>query len=63
MGLRNIYFMRTFKQFLEEKQVKLYGLQKPPSTKLVSVVNPAKPYRPTFTGMPVPQVYAVKKST
>lgn len=55
--------MITFREFLaeQEKRVKLYGIGTGASPgKMASVVKPAKPYKPTYTGMPVQKVFSKK---
>lgn len=56
----------TFEQFLDEKEkrVKLYGLgSKGFSTgsSSVSVVNPARPAKPVYTGLNVSQIFPVPR--
>lgn len=56
--------MMTFLQFLDEqeKRVKLFGIGTGNSAgKLVKVVNPAKPAKPTYTGLSVAQAYPVPR--
>jgi hypothetical protein len=57
--------MMTFLQYLDEqeKRVKLYGLGTGHSPgKMFSVVNPAKPAKPTFTGLNVNTVHPVPRN-
>lgn len=54
----------TFLQFLDEqeKRVKLYGMGSGHSPgKMFSVVNPAKPAKPTYTGLAVHQALPVPR--
>lgn len=56
--------MKTFLQFLDEKEktVKLYGIGTGHSPgKTFSVVRPAKPSKPTYTGLNVQSVYPVPR--
>jgi hypothetical protein len=56
--------MMTFLQFLDEKEkrVKLYGIGTGHSPgKMFAVVNPAKPAKPTYTGLNVSQTYPVPR--
>lgn len=54
--------MITFEQFLQEKMIgKMYGMGSHAS-KLVSVVNPAKPIKPVYTGMSVQKILPVPRS-
>jgi hypothetical protein len=56
--------MITFEQFLLEKDKligKLYGLGTGHKSKLIQAVNPAKPHKPTYTGMAVQQILPVPR--
>jgi hypothetical protein len=55
--------MKTFRQFLDEqeKRVKLFGMTGHAPSKVFSVVNPAKPAKPTFTGMNVNTIHPVPR--
>ena len=57
--------MKTFLQFLDEREktVKLYGLGTGHSPgKTFSVVNPAKPAKPVYTGLNVHTVHPVPRN-
>ena len=54
----------TFKQFLleKEKTVKLYGMNTGHSPgKLFASINPAKPFRPKYTGLNVNKILPVPR--
>lgn len=56
--------MMTFIQYLDEqeKRVKLYGMAGHSPAKMFSVVNPAKPAKPVFTGLNVNVIHPVPRN-